>query len=622
VSSFTVWKRMTGYLRHYWKWVLTAALGAISSTLLAIAIPAILRGVIDIGLQSADSGYMLSAGLLVVGLGVLRGLAGFTFRYFGETFSHFIAYDIRNQVYNKVQNQSFTYHDESQTGTLITRAISDVSEMQRYFAYGMIDSMNTALLVLGVTVIMLLTSPILALLSLIPLIPLAYTSRSFAILVDPAWRKIMDRLQTLGNRIQETALGAEVVRAFAREPYEIQKFADDNEQLFYDQVALTNRWGTFIPLSNFIIAFSTAIVLLAGGLMERSGFSGVTVGIVVSFNAYILLMAGPIKNLGFTILLVSQGISSGRRVFEILDTPERITSKPDAQSIVGIQGVVRFNDVTFAHETSAVPSLKHVSLEARPGQVVALLGPTGSGKSTLVNLIPRFYDVIEGSVTIDDIDVRDLELRGLRRQIGFVLQQTLLFSASVRENIAYGRPEATEEAIIAAAQAADAHDFISEFPAGYDTLIGERGVTLSGGQRQRVAIARALLINPRILILDDSTSSVDTRTESRIREALSHLMAGRTTFIIAQRLNSVQSADQILVLKDGEIIERGTHDELLANNGYYTEIYELQLADQERVRQELASVGLLQVSRQNGYRQDDRRSTDEYRSMRDSARGD
>jgi ATP-binding cassette subfamily B protein len=253
--------------------------------------------------------------------------------------------------------------------------------------------------------------------------------------------------------------------------------------------------------------------------------------------------------------------------------------------------------------------------------VVALLGPTGSGKSTLVNLIPRFYDVSEGAVTIDGVDVREIDLRDLRRQIGFVLQQTLLFSASVRENIAYGKPDATEEEIIAAAKAANADEFVTEFPDGYDTLIGERGVTLSGGQRQRVAIARALLINPRILILDDSTSSVDTKTEARIRDALSYLMAGRTTFIIAQRLNSVQNADQILVLQDGEIIERGKHEELLALDGYYAEIYRLQLEDQERVRRELASIGLLPVNKIR-YRQEDKQSTGEYRKVVSDLSGD
>lgn len=621
MSSFIVWKRMMGYLRPYWKWALVAAVATVASSGLSIAIPSILRGVIDVGVQSSDSSYMLSAGLLVIGLGVLRGIVGFAFRYFGETMSHYIAFDIRNDVYDKVQNQSFSYHDTAQTGTLITRAISDVSEMQRYFAFGMIDAINTTLMVVGVTLIMVVTSPALAIITLLPLIPLAYFSRSFAGSVDPMWKKIMDRLQTLGNRIQETALGAEVVRAFAREPYEIKKFADDNEQLFHEQIALMQRWGAYIPLSTFIIAFSTALVLFFGGLMESTGFGGVTVGLVVAFNAYVLLMAAPIRFLGFVILLVSQGISSARRVFEILDTPEKITNQANPRHLSEMQGVVRFDDVTFLHDSADVPSLQNINLEARPGQVVALLGPTGSGKSTLVNLIPRFYDISAGAITIDGIDVRELDLHDLRRQIGFVLQHSLLFSASVRENIAYGKPDATEAEIIAASKAANAHDFVLEFPEGYDTLIGERGVTLSGGQRQRIAIARALLINPRILILDDSTSSVDTKTEARIREALTTLMEGRTTFIIAQRLNSIQSADQILVLKDGAIIERGKHDELLALDGYYAEIYRLQLEDQERVRRELATIGLLTSKHSGSYDRADKHSTDEYQIIMKDLRG-
>jgi ATP-binding cassette subfamily B protein len=605
---------MMRYLRPYWKWAVIAAIGTIASTALTIAIPAILRDVVDIGLQTSDSSYMLAAGLLVIGLGLLRGIVGFAFRYFGEKLSHFIAFDIRNEVYNKVQNQSFAYHDISQTGTLITRAISDVSEVQRFFAYGLIDGINTVLLVSGVSIIMLITSPILAIIALLPLVPLAYFSRNFAMSVDPAWKKIMDRLQTLGNHIQESTLGAEVVRAFAREPYEIQKFAEDNEHLYHETVTLVKRWGNYIPLSTFIIAFSTALVLFFGGLMERNGIGGVTVGLVVAFNVYVLLLAMPIRFLGFVILLLTQGISSARRVFEILDTPEKIVNKSVTRPLSAMKGVVRFDDVTFFHESAAIPSLRHIQLEARPGEVIALLGPTGSGKSTLVNLIPRFYDVSEGAVTIDGVDVRDIDLRDLRRQIGFVLQQTLLFSASVKENIAYGKPEATDEEIIAAAKAANVHEFAMEFPDGYDTLIGERGVTLSGGQRQRVAIARALLINPRILILDDSTSSVDTKTEARIREALSNLMAGRTTFVIAQRLSSVQEADQILVLKDGEIIERGKHDQLLELDGYYTEIYRLQLEDQERVRRELASIGILPV-KQSKYRHEDKRATEEFQSV-------
>lgn len=287
MNTITTLRRMMAYLHPYRGWAIIAAIGIIASTGLAIAIPSILRDVIDIGIQREDSSFMLAAGALVVGLGVLRGLSGFAFRYFGEGLSHRIAYDIRNEVYDKVQNQSFTYHDHAQTGTLITRAISDVSEIQRFFAFGLIDGVNTLLLLAGVTAIMLYTSPPLAILALLPLIPLAYFSRKFALSVDPSWKRIMDRMQRLGNHIQETALGAEVVRAFAREDHEIGRFAEDNEQLYAEQVTLVKRWGTYIPLSMFIIAFSTALVLFFGGLMERTGFGGVTVGVVVAFRKWL-----------------------------------------------------------------------------------------------------------------------------------------------------------------------------------------------------------------------------------------------------------------------------------------------------------------------------------------------
>jgi len=622
VKPIRTFQRMMSYLRPCRWSALLALIGVLASTALTIAIPTILRDVVDVGIERADGSYMLLAGALVIGLGILRGVVGFIFRYFGESMSHYIAYDLRNQVYDKVQNQSFTYHDNSQTGTLITRAISDVSEMQRFFAFGLIDGISTALLIGGVAIIMLINSPVLAIIALLPLIPLMLTSKNFAAVVDPAWKAIMDRLQTLGNRIQESALGAEVVRAFAREDHEIARFAAENERWYIDQVTLVRRWGTYLPMSGLIIAFSTALVLLVGGWMEQNNIGGVTIGLIVAFNGYVLLMAMPIRFLGFVILLVTQAVTSAARVFEILDAPELITQKPDAVAVSDMRGIVRFENVSFQHQGAAQPSLRNITFEAHPGQVIALIGATGSGKSTVVNLIPRFYDATEGRVTIDGIDVRDMNLHDLRRQIGFVLQQSLLFSATVRENIAYGNPDATEDQIIAAAKAANVHPFVSEFPERYDTMIGERGVTLSGGQKQRVAIARALLINPRILILDDSTSSVDTRTERAIREALDELMRGRTTFIIAQRLSSVQNADLILVLKDGEIIERGTHESLLALNGHYAEIYNLQLADQERVRREIADFSRLKEYRREQTLQADKVATDEYRAVIEEASGD
>lgn len=633
------------YLKPYGNWAFLAFGALILSNVLVIIIPTILRDVIDIGIIGemplayatpdiltqpfTDLGmtygkpdYMLIAGLLVVGLGVLRGITGFSFRYFGEKLSHFIAYDIRNEVYNKVQNQSFTYHDESQTGTIITRAISDVDEIQRYFAFGLLDGLNTALLVLGVSIIMFITSPILAIISLLPLIPLAFFSRNFALFVDPAWRGIMERLQKLGNFLQENATGAEVVRAFTREEYEINKFATENEKLYHDHIRLIDKWATYLPISAFIIAFSTALVLFFGALMEQRGWGGVTVGVVVAFNAYVFLIAQPIRFLGFVILLITQAISSGRRVFEILDAPELIADKPDALVLDDIQGIVQFKDVHLTYPNTTQPVLKGINFTAHPGEVVAIVGATGSGKSSLVNLIPRFYDVTAGCVTIDGHDVRDVKLSSIRDRIGVVLQSSLLFSATIRENIAYGNPNATDDEIIAAAKAANAHGFITEFPDGYETRVGERGVTLSGGQKQRVAIARALLINPRILILDDSTSSVDTKTEYAIQQALSIIMRGRTTFIIAQRLSSVKDADQILVLKDGEIIERGRHEHLLSLNGYYAETYRLQLADQEKVRQELLALGEIVAEDDTTENVDVRLATDEFRAILDQIGGD
>lgn len=617
MSTFAVWKRMMGYMKPYRGWAIITLLGIIGSIILMIVIPGILRDVIDIGIDQSDGAYMVTAGLLVVGLGILRGITGFLFRYFGERLSHFVAYDIRNEVYNKVQTLSFSYHDDAQTGTLITRAISDVDEIQRYFAFGLIDGLNTFFLLIGVSVIMFISSPLLAVIALLPLIPLAVLSRNFVMEIEPRWKGIMERIQKLSNHLQENAIGAQVVRAFARERFEIDKFSSQNQILFREQLSFVHQWVTYLPFSAFIVALSTALVLFFGGLMEQQNISGVTVGLIVSFNAYVLLVAQPMRFLGFVILLTTQAIGSSQRVFEILDAPVAIQSRPDAPLMPQIQGHVVMENVSFQYEGATTGALHHVSIEAYPGQVIALLGPTGAGKSTLVNLIARFYDVSAGRVLIDGQDVRDVELHSLRRQIGFVLQESLLFSATIRENIAYGRPDASEEDIIKAAKAANAHDFIMEFPEQYETIIGERGVTLSGGQRQRIAIARSLLIDPRILILDDATSSVDTQTEFLIQEALKRLMKGRTTFVIAQRLTTVINADQILIIENGEIVERGTHQELLALNGPYAEIYRLQLADQERLRREMKKLGYLK-----GDEKDKTRATSEFKAIIDRASGD
>ena len=613
-SALRIWRRLMNYLSSYRLWVATAMIGIVGTNILLIIVPYILKDVVDIGIARKESAYMLSAGLLVVALGLIRGVTAFLGRFFGERLSFYVSYDIRNQIYDKVQRQSFTYHDNAQVGTIITRAISDVNEIQRYFSFGLMDGLNVFLLLIGVVGIMLATSPLLAIIAFIPLLPLALYSSRFVMRVHPRWKIVMDRMQVLSNHIQENALGAEVVRVFAREPYEIERFHEENQNLYEEQLDFITQWITFLPTSALLAAMSTALVLLFGGLLEAQGEANITVGLVVTFNAYVLLLAQPLRFIGFIILLTTQAVASGERVFEVLDEEEEVIDRPDAIK-TAIKGRVSFENVSTRYNSSNHAILNRINLEAKPGDVVAIIGLTGSGKTTIANLIPRFYEVTDGRVTIDGIDVRDFDLDNLRSQIGVVMQQSLLFSATIDENIAYGNPDATREEIIAAAKSANAHEFISEFPDGYLTEVGERGVTLSGGQKQRVAIARALLIDPRILILDDATSSVDTHTEHLIQQALERIMEGRTTFVIAQRMSTILKADQIIVLRDGEIIQHGTHETLLQDGGLYEEIYKLQLEEQERVRREAIIAGIIKVPLE------ERRSTQQFRALIDRLTG-
>ncbi|MEJ2752595.1 MAG: ABC transporter ATP-binding protein, partial [Chloroflexota bacterium] len=368
------------------------------------------------------------------------------------------------------------------------------------------------------------------------------------------------------------------VKAFAREPYELQKFDQENEEWFVRRFKVIRAWSNNWPFFNFLITFSIFLLLLFGGPATING--ALTVGTLFAMISYVLMLNGPVQRLGFLVNLAATAGASATRVFVIMDEANEIQEVDDPFAADDNEGDDRFEHVSFAYK-SELPVLEDISFHAAPGRRIALIGPTGSGKSTVTSLMPRFYDAQHGHVLIDNVDVRDWQIRSLRSHFGIVLQDPFLFSQTVAENISYGVPDASDDEIIAAAKAARAHDFILELEDGYDTRVGERGVTLSGGQKQRVAIARALLTNPRILILDDSTSSVDTETEHLIQQALDELMVGRTTFIIAQRLSSLKQADCILVLDHGRIVERGTHEELLAKKGLYREIYDLQLRDQE-----------------------------------------
>jgi ATP-binding cassette subfamily B protein len=399
-----------------------------------------------------------------------------------------------------------------------------------------------------------------------------------ALTLRPLWTAIQEGLARIATVLQEALTGARVVKAFAREQHEGEKFRREAEAVFRDSYASSRVQATNAPMMSGLWLAATAATLWFGGREVANG--NLDLGQLTAFLLFLGILQMPVRMFGWVIMISSRANAAGQRIFDILDAESAVTERPGATELSEVKGRVRFDDVSFGYDAIS-PVLSHIDIEAKPGQVVALMGPTGSGKTTVVNLMPRFYDATGGHITIDGTDIRDMTLSSLRRAIGTVQQDVFLFSATIRDNIAYGAVDATQEQIETAAKAAHIHDFIANLEEGYDTWVGERGITLSGGQKQRVAMARTLLMDPRILILDDSTSSVDTQTEYLIQQTLAGLMEGRTTFVIAQRLRTVKMADQILVLQDGEIVERGRHAELLRKNGIYRQIYDLELRDQE-----------------------------------------
>ena len=579
MARLAIYGRLARYLRPYWLQVALAYAAMLFATLLSLLIPQLLRGAVDQGLEQGNPTALVAAAGLILGVAVVRALAGFVQRYFGEWLSFRAAYDLRNDFYASLQRLPFAFHDQAHTGDLMSRATGDIAETERFVGTGLMELASTLLLLVGVVAAMLLMDVRLALLALIPLPILLVAVIRFGMTVRPQSRHVQDQLGVLSSTMQESLTGIGVVKAFAREPYEFEKFDRDNSIWFRLREGLIRLWGNNWPFFTFLIALSNFLLLWFGGPMALEGT--ITVGALFAMISYVLMLNGPAQRLGFLVNAAATADASASRVFEIMDTPVTVAEKPDALALEQPRGQVAFDQVSFGYH-EGLPVLQNISFEAQPGQVVALMGPTGSGKSSIINLIPRFYDPLTGRVLVDGVDVREVSLDDLRGMIGIVLQEPFLFSASIAENIAYGRPDASREQVVQAAQAANAHDFITGFPDGYETWVGERGVTLSGGQKQRIAIARALLYDPRILILDDSTSSVDTETEYVIQQALQTLMRGRTTFIIAQRLLTLKHADQILVLERGRIVQRGRHAALLAEEGLYRQIYDLQLRDQEQ----------------------------------------
>ena len=517
-----------------------------------------------------------AAGLLVAG--TLRGLSGFGQTYLSQSVSQQVAYDIRNTLYRSLQRQSFAFYDKTQTAELMSRATVDVESARMLISFGLPRPLQTLVFFTGILVILGLTNWRLSLITFIGVPFAAYIGVRASIHLRPVWLSVQQAVAALTIVLQESLSGAKVVRSFGRQELEKAKFNDRGQVVYGHNMKASEVQAFNTPFMTLIVYVIIGVGLLYGGyeiIQDR-----LTTGELTQALFYMMMLTEQVRILGWMGNLLSRSVASGERLFEILDAEPDIQEKPNALPLDQAEGVVRFENVSFSYNSLA-PTLESISLEARPGEVVALVGATGSGKTSLVSLLLRFYDVTAGRVTIDGFDIRDVTLESLRRTIGLVQQDVFLFSATIRENIAYGRSDASLEEIVRVAKAARLHDFIMELPEGYGTWVGERGITLSGGQKQRVAIARALLTDPRILILDDSLSSVDTETEYLIQQALAELMRGRTTFIIAHRLAGLRQADRILVLDEGEIRERGTHRELLELDGLYREVYDLQLRHQD-----------------------------------------
>jgi ATP-binding cassette subfamily B protein len=518
---------------------------------------------------------LIQAGLFIVGFAALRGVFAFLQAYWAERNSQSVAYDLRNDLYAKIQRLSFSYHDQNQTGQLMIRATDDVEKLRLFLGQGLLQLMGAIVLLVATLIILFSTNAQLAF-ATIWIIPVALVLFIFfGTVSQPLFSKVQQKLSALNTILQENLAGIKVVKAFTREKSEEIKFRVAADNLMGQQITIARLFTFLMPLVFLIANLGQASVLYVGGKQIILGT--LTLGEWQEFSMYLMYIFFPVAQLGFIITQFGQAAASATRIFEILDAKSDVVDKPDAIDLPQVTGYINFENVSFRYIGGGEPVLDKVNFEAKPGQTIALLGATGSGKTSIINLLPRFYDPTEGRITIDGQDLRDVKLESLRAQIGIVLQETTLFSGSIRDNIAFGKPEATDLEIIAASTAAAAHDFIMSFPEGYYTPVGERGTTLSGGQKQRIAIARALLLNPRILILDDSTSSVDLGTEAVIQAALDKLMKDRTSFVIAQRISTVMNADEIIVLDKGKVAAIGKHADLLEDNEIYAEIYTSQL---------------------------------------------
>ncbi len=579
-------RRMSSYLKPYLSSLVLLLFCMVAGLSAELFMPRTLGYVIDRGISQRSMPNVLRYSGLLALLAVVRAALRYGQMITQERLGQETVRGLRRDLYARLQRLSFTFYSVNNTGDLMSRLTNDVSAIMDFFGFGISEMLSSILIFTGTLIMLLIADWRLALVVCAPIPVLMFFAFRFSGIVGPAWEKIREQMGKLSTTLQENISGVRVVKSYGREHHEIHKFADMNESTLDANIDRADIEARTFPVMSFITGISFLLLYWYGGRRVING--QLSMGTFFSFNWYLWSLIYPVRFLGFLISLAQKAIASGPRVFAVLDSKLEIPEAADSQPLPAIQGLIRFEDVHFAFEDGdGTPVLRGLNLEIQPGQVVAVLGGTGSGKSSLINLIPRFYDPQEGRITVDGTDLRRVTLNSLRRQIGIVPQETYLFSDTVRNNIAFGRPDATDAEVEAAARAAQAHEFIAQLPKGYETRVGERGLGLSGGQKQRIAIARALLTDPRILILDEATSSVDAETEHTLQLALDEVMRGRTSIVIAQRLSTVRNADAVVVLKDGLVVERGTHEELLAQGGEYARIYNLQLRPQEVINAQL-----------------------------------
>jgi len=576
-------RRGAGYLAPYRREVLAALVSLLLVSGASLLTPLLIAYAVDTGITDRRSRAILLAVAGLVGVALVRGAFNFLQGYLAERASQGVAYDMRNALFSRMERLSFGYHDRAETGQLVTRLTSDVEQVRAFVGSGVVQLASSVVMFFGTTALLLWIDWQLALITMTAIAPIVLLLYRFVRTISPLFRRVQERLGRLNTVLQEDLAGLRVVRSFSREEREAARYREVNDELLDRNLQTVRALSNNFPLVFLFANLGTLVVILFGGFRVIGG--ELSVGVLIAFNSYLAFLLQPILTIGFLSANLSRAGASLRRVFEILDAPVEVADAPDAVTLPPVRCRVEFSDVSFRYPGTERDILDGVSFRAEPGQTVAVLGATGSGKSTLLNLLPRFYDVTGGSVKLDGHDVREVTLESLRSQIGVVFQEPRLFSGTVAENLAYGKPGATEEEVRGAARSAQADGFIRDLRDGYETLIGERGVGLSGGQRQRIAIARALLVDPRLLILDDGTSAVDAATEAAILDSLDRLMREeyRTVFVIAQRVSTVRDADLILLLDEGRVAASGTHEELLRDSPLYNEILGSQLGDPQPV---------------------------------------